>query len=79
MSGNHNIIRNYCLIVKLSSLPTFFEKLIWSKLTSIFNNDIINEIIHGFRNGKSTCTNLLVYITNLFGTVKKKGQIEAIY
>ncbi|XP_050531542.1 uncharacterized protein LOC126900110 [Daktulosphaira vitifoliae] len=77
-SGNRNLIQNYRPISKLSSIPKLFEKLIEPKLSYMFNSVIIDEQ-HGFRTKKSTCTNLLVYVTNLYDIIEKKGQVDTIY
>lgn len=44
----------------------------------MFKGVIINEQ-HGFRTNKSTCTNLLVYVTNLFNVIEKREQVDTIY
>lgn len=69
---------NYRPISKLSSLPKLFEKILEPKLSSLFNNVKINEQ-HGFRTQKSTSTNLLVYLTNIIGSMEKQKQVDAIY
>jgi sarcosine oxidase/L-pipecolate oxidase len=77
-SGNRNLIKNYHPISKLSFLPKLFEKIIEPKLSCAFNRLIIDEQ-HGFRAYKSAYANLLVYVTNLYATVEKRGQVDAIY
>jgi hypothetical protein len=73
-SGNRNSIKNYRPISKLSFLPKLFEKIIEPKLSCAFNRLIIDEQ-YSFRAHKSIYTNLLVYVTNLFVTVEKRGQV----
>lgn len=76
--GVGNLVKKYCPIFKLNFWPKLFEKILEPKLYCLFNNVIIYEQ-HGFQTQKSTCMNFSVFMTNLFTTVEKRGQVDIIH
>jgi hypothetical protein len=58
-----DVFQNLCV------LPKLFEKLIEPLLFKILNPILINEQ-HGFRQKKSTMTNLLRFYTNILESVE---------
>lgn len=69
-SGLRSVISNYREICILSAIPKIFEKLVHS---------LINPNQHGFERGRSTCSNLVVYVNHLLECVDGGDQIDAIY
>jgi hypothetical protein len=58
--GDRKIIINYRPISKISLIAKIFSKVITLKITPLFKNVLVDEQ-HGFRNGKSTVTNLAIF------------------
>ncbi|CAK1598938.1 unnamed protein product [Parnassius mnemosyne] len=77
-SGSKNNVENYRPISILSAIPKIFEKLIHDHIYSILKNTLLEEQ-HGFVNGRSTLTNLLVFTNFIFNSLDSKSQIETVY
>lgn len=73
-TGPKNVISNYRPISKLSSLPTFFEKLLEPILSQPFKH-LFNSNQHGW----STETNLLCFYSDILEPVEKGLQVDVIY
>ena len=77
-SNNRENIRNYRPISKLNIIPKLFEAIITEKLTSQLKNVIINEQ-HGFRNNRSTTTNLLTFQQFTLEKLEANTQVDVVY
>lgn len=77
-SGLRSEISNYRGICILSAVPKLFEKLVTVKVEAAVHC-LINTNQHGFEKGRSTCSNLVVYVSRLLEGVDGGGQIDAIY
>lgn len=77
-SENPASVINYRPISILSTFSKVFESLVYE---SVFKNlgRCISWQQHGFLSGRSTATNLFLYITDLIENVDKKLQVDAIY
>lgn len=71
-------VSNYRGVVLLSAIPKLFEKLMSEKLEAVLV-PLINPAQHGFEKGKSTCTNLALYVSELLEGIESGGQMDAIY
>ena len=77
-NGSKSDMKNYRGICILSAIPKIFEKLVCQKLTS-FLLKTVNQNQHGFVKGRSTETNLTVYLHFLLNSMENGYQIDAIY
>lgn len=77
-SGDKCNIDNYRGIAILSAIPKLFEKLVYDKISSIIN-PLLNEQQHGFRKGRSTTTNLMLFTSDVLCDMEKGHQIDAVY
>lgn len=76
--GNSADAANYRPIAILSAIPKLFEKLITDLLTPLLL-DKLHVAQHGFGEGKSTLSNLLVYSKHLYDALKDGDQVDSIY
>lgn len=76
--GDKTSVDNYRGIAILSSIPKLFEKIVTTKITPILD-PLLNEEQHGFRKGRSTTTNLVIYISKILRNMEKGFQVDAIY
>lgn len=77
-SDNKSNVKNYRPISIMSIIPKLFEKLITKKLMYLCKNIIIEEQ-HGFREKRSTVTNLLTLQNYLLDKVESNIQVDVIY
>lgn len=77
-NGDKCNVANYRGIAILSSIPKLFEKIICDKMSSIIN-PLLNDQQHGFRKGRSTTTNLMLFTSYLLCNMEKGHQIDAVY
>lgn len=77
-SGLRSEVTNYRGVVILSAIPKLFEKLVCVKLEAVLS-PLINSAQHGFQNGRSTSTNLVVFVSRLLEDMNGGGQVDAIY
>ena len=77
-SDNRSNVKNYRPISIMSIIPKLFEKIITKKLTYICKNIIIEEQ-HGFREKRSTETNLLIIQNYLIDKIESNSQVDVIY
>lgn len=65
--GERDQIANYRPIAILKNLNKIFEKAILSRIRSFFARyDLVSDIQHGFRSGRSTETALMQFISTLY-------------
>lgn len=77
-SGNRSLCSNYRGICLLSALPKMFEKIVCSQMESSLGG-LINPAQHGFRSGRSTTTNLLLFVDYVLNGMGHCGQVDALY
>lgn len=77
-NGNKSNVDNYRGIALLSIIPKLFEKIICDKISPLIN-PLLNEEQHGFRKGRSTTTNLMVFTSSLLCNMDKGHQIDVVY
>lgn len=77
-SGDKANILNYRPISIISTVSKIFEKIMYSHIHELINSQIAPQQ-HGFRNGKSTITNLAEYVNYLSTNMPNGGQIDSIY
>jgi hypothetical protein len=77
-SEDKSDVTNYKPISKLNTPPKPYEKLIEPKLSDTLKHTLINEQ-HGFRQKKSTDTNLLMFFNYLSNMVGNGEQVDVIY
>jgi len=71
--GNTGEVQNYRPIFLLSVISKIIEKLVYSRLMSfVTKNNILNDVQHGFREGKSTETATHVFLENIQKAVEKR-------
>lgn len=76
--GRKNNVECYRSIAKLTVISKIFERIVYSKLYFVTKQMIISEQ-HGFRVGKSTISNLVVFTDYCFQSMESGYQIESIY
>jgi hypothetical protein len=67
-SGMRSDVTNYRGVVVLSAVPKLFEKLVCDAIEPLLS-PIINPNQHGFMKGRSTCSNLVVYVHRLLKSI----------
>lgn len=77
-SGMRSEVTNYRGICILSAIPKLFEKLVCKRIENAVHS-IINPNQHGFEKGRSTSTNLVVFVNRLLNGIENGGQVDAIY
>lgn len=77
-SGPRNNVSYYRPISGLSTMPKIFETLVKDCLYAQLSHNII-ENQHGFTQGKSTITNLILYSNFLFNAMDQGLQVDTIY
>ena len=77
-AGNRSDCKCYRGIATLSAIPKLFEKIVCERLEHALG-DLINSSQHGFRDGRSTCTNLSIFVSNVLSGMGKSGQVDAVY
>lgn len=77
-SGNKQDICNYRPISKIPCIPKLFEKLITLQI-SPFINKSLSDSQHGFRAGRSTATNLVLFTNYVFNNFSNRQQTDVIY
>ena len=77
-SGCKGDITCYRPINILSAAPKLFEMLVKRRLEFILKKDI-NSLQHGFMQGRSTTSNLVVFSNYLYNVLSQKGQVDVIY
>ena len=77
-NGQKNDVKNYRPICKLSTIPKLFEKIIYKSIWYLVKN-LIKPEQHGFFQGRSLESNLLVYSEYLHGALDNGVQVDAVY
>lgn len=77
-NGDRDNIKNYRPVVMLSSIPKLFESILNKHLTWHCQNFLIGQQ-HGFRQGKSTSTNLVLYHDYIVRAFESGYQVDSIY
>lgn len=77
-AGNRADIQNYRGVSICSAIPKLFDSLVCNVLAAACKHFIIPEQ-HGFAQGKSTTTNLLVYENYLLNALENRLQVDSIY
>lgn len=77
-SGSRTDVTNYRPICIQSSLSKLFEKIILPQITFAFKN-IISTKQHGFFGGRSTTTNLNLYVNYILNSMNEGRDVHAIY
>ena len=77
-SGDKSDIANYRGISILSAIPKLFESILTDEIFATFKNNIIPEQ-HGFFQGRSTATNLVLYQSFLISSLEAGQQVDCIY
>ena len=76
--GNKNNVKNFRPIALINTVPKLFEKLVTKKINILLDNKL-TVLQHGFRPGKSTSTNLVIFNDYLFTHLDKNIQVDVIY
>ena len=76
-SGHKHEIDNYRGITKLMVVPKLFEAIKTKIYEKIRNS--ISPYQHGFVAGRSTSTNLVLFINYLINSIEKGSQIDVVY
>jgi hypothetical protein len=77
-SGKHEDVANYRPISKLCTFAKIFEHVVQDQLNSSIRPYII-EAQHGFVQGRSTSTNLIVFTDYVLDGLERGGQVDAVY
>ena len=77
-AGRRSDITCYRAISILSTIPKLFESLVKSRIEFHIKNKLSSRQ-HGFTQGKSTITNLMVFSSEVFDTVGSCGQVDVVY
>ena len=76
--GDPADINNYRPISKYCAFAKMMDCLVYNKISIYVNKYIIN-IQHGFLPGRSTCTDLVVYIDDIMSSLNKGLSVYAVY
>lgn len=77
-SGDRLSFSNYRPISILPAVSKIFEKILYIRLSKHVRNNIsINQ--HGFMPGRSTATNLINFVEDLYPIINKGLQVDVIY
>ena len=77
-SGSKQDITNYRGIAKLLVIPKLFESIVKTKIYEKVKNSI-SPSQHGFVSGRSSTTNLVLYINKLTNWLENGAQVDAVY
>lgn len=77
-SGDPSDVRNYRPIIIQSSLAKVFEAVVLKCISFNFKSVMVPEQ-HGFRQGKSTSTNLAVFQDFIMSAFSRGHQVDSIY
>lgn len=77
-SGCKNEVCNYRPICKIPIIPKLFEKIVYNKLVFLLK-EVISPLQHGFVNGRSTTTNLVVFNNYLVNSLECGFQCDVVY
>jgi len=77
-AGDRSRVENYRPVSVLSAIPKIFESFVTEFMSDSFKNIIIQEQ-HGFKSGRSTLTNLLLYSDSLLRALEEGSQVDSIY
>lgn len=76
--GESSMIQNYRPVVIQSALAKVFERIILDRLSFSLKSVIIDEQ-HGFQPGRSTVTNLVVFVSKIMAAFSRGNQLDCIY
>jgi hypothetical protein len=76
--GDKSSVDNYRGVAIESIIPKLFENIVTDKITPILD-DSLSQAQHGFRKGRSTTTNLMVFTSDILPLMEKGLQVDAIY
>lgn len=76
--GSRKDITNYRPISILPTLAKLFERLLHNTLYPLLHNTILPQQ-HGFVRRRSTITNLIVYVSDLFDNMDSNEQSDSVY
>ena len=76
--GDSDDVQNYRPISLLSVFAKIFESLICPLVTSLISPQLVTQQ-HGFRNRKSTTTNLVHYVNQISELMDSGAQVDSIY
>lgn len=68
-----DLFRNY-----QQGIPKIFESIITKKLSQLMSQQLVDNQ-HGFRQKKSTLTNLILYQTKIISAFEHGQQVDSIY
>ncbi|XP_063913263.1 uncharacterized protein LOC135129901 [Zophobas morio] len=77
-SGDKELITNYRGICNQSVLPKLLDRLIAEQLKVVCKQIIVDEQ-HGFCQGRSTPTNLLIYQNYIVSSLEGGNQVDLVY
>lgn len=77
-AGDRSKAQNYRPIVIQSALAKVFESIVLDRLAFAFKNMIIPEQ-HGFQHGRSTSTNLIIFINEVLTAFLNGSQLDCVY
>lgn len=76
--GDKSLINNYRPISKLSIIPKIFSKLV-NKFITLLCNQLLSNTQHGFRQNRSTVTNLCIFKQDILNSFNNQSQTDVIY
>ena len=65
-------------VLQLTELIVLFEKLVYGCLET-FIGGLVHGVQHGFRSGRSTSTNLTLFVDSVLKIMSIHGQADVIY
>ena len=77
-AGDKGMVINYRPITRISHIPKIFESLVNDYLTFKLKNCITSKQ-HGFFQGRSITTNLLIYVDFIANSLEKGYVVDSIY
>jgi hypothetical protein len=73
--GDKSVPKNYRPVALTSHLTKVFEKVLREE---IFENDLLNQVQHGFTQGRSTLTQLITYFDEILRFLEMGGEVHSV-
>ena len=78
-SGDRSLVNNYRPISLLCIISKVLERLIYNHIIDYLSTEVLNSVQFGFRRGKSTIQQLLLFFEDISNAANKHQQVDAVY
>ena len=78
--GDKSVPKNYRPVALTSHLTKVFEKVLREEIVEhLLENDLLNQVQHGFTQGRSTLTQLITYFDEILRFLEAGGEVHSVY